>query len=147
MNDGTPSTRMARVYIGGPLTPRVTGATVERLRNIHQADMLNYIVWDAGGAGFCPHVNTQTFGGRVPEAVFLDGDLAWLEVADAVMLTPDWATSLGAREEASLALAWGIPIFVTIEKLKLWLSEQTFYFRGRGPAVVDDAETVRAVVS
>ena len=129
-------TRLPRVYTAGPFRakPDPNNQWVQH-QNIERANALNFEVWRAGAAGFCPHTNTRNFQGALPDAVYLAGDLAWLEVADAVLVTEDWATSTGAREEVRLALAWGIPVFRYVGSLVAWMHQQPFTFaRSMPPA-------------
>lgn len=121
--------RMARVYCAGPFRakPQVENQWVQH-QNIERANTLNFEVWKLGAAGFCPHTNTRNFQGALPDAVYLAGDLAWLEVADAVLVTEDWDRSAGAREEVRLALAWGIPVFRFPGSLAAWLERTHFAY-------------------
>jgi hypothetical protein len=123
------SLRMARVYICGPFRakPDPQNQWVQH-QNIERANTLCFAAWEMGAAGFCPHTNTRNFQGALPDAIYLQGDLAWLEVADAVLVTEDWSRSVGAREEVRLALAWGIPVFRYPGTLAAWLNRTRLTF-------------------
>ena len=44
--------------------------------------------------------------------VWLEGDMELLRRCDAVVLTPDWERSSGARAERQAAYNWSIPVYV-----------------------------------
>lgn len=82
-------------------------------------------VWKLGHAALCPHANTMFFqdADGCDDEVWLEGDLEMLKRCDAVLVTPDWQRSSGARAEVQKASEWGIPVFFTIETLKEWLNQ------------------------
>ncbi len=53
--------------------------------------------------------------------MWLNGDLEILKRCDAVLMTPDYERSSGARAERDEALRVGLPVFYTIETLAEWL--------------------------
>lgn len=76
-------------------------------------------------AALCPHANTMFFqdADGCADEVWLEGDLEMLKRCDAVLMTPDWAKSSGARKEAAYAMELGIPVLYSIEEVKQWLSQ------------------------
>ncbi len=69
-----------------------------------------------GHAPLVPHLNHFWHArSPQPDRVWLDLDLAWLEVADAVLRLP--GASEGADEECRLAAKRGIPVYDAIEGL------------------------------
>ena len=110
---------MRVVYIAGPYRGPHAWAIEQ---NIRAAEVLALEVWRLGAAALCPHANTAHFQGAAPDALWLAGDLAMLRRCDAVMLTPDWRRSSGARAEVLDAHACGIPVFDDLAELGAWLT-------------------------
>jgi nucleoside 2-deoxyribosyltransferase len=108
---------MKTVYVAGPFRGKDSW---EMEQNIRRAETLALEVWRAGFAALCPHCNTRFFQGAAPDEVWLDGDLALLTGCDAVLMTPDWERSQGARAEREFALGQGVPVFYTLESLVQW---------------------------
>lgn len=98
---------MKLIYIAGPYRGDVD-------RNIQQVRQIAIALWEAGFAVIAPHLNTAHFNDdcKVADEVYLMGDLVILQRCDAVVLTPDWATSQGATDEFVFAVYHGIPTFV-----------------------------------
>ena len=97
------------VYIAGPLG----GATPEHVAsNIAQAASYREPIALAGGCPVCPHTMTQgLYGADVDERFWLDAMLALLARCDALLLTPGWETSAGARAEHARTLTRHVPAF------------------------------------
>lgn len=110
---------MKVIYIAGPFRAS-SGWGVEC--NIRRAEELALEVWKLGVAVICPHTNTRFFSGAADDDIWLKGDLELLRRCDAVMLTPDWARSSGARAEVEFANTYSIPVFCNLVDLKSWLS-------------------------
>lgn len=119
------------VYIAGPYKP-YPGRTTEQ--NIQQAREMSIALWDAGYTTICPHLNTSNFENdtRIPDEVFLLGYLEMLTRCDAIVLTPDWEMSSGAKAEVDRANQLGIPCYVYPDKPQLrpsigslWRSRKT----------------------
>jgi nucleoside 2-deoxyribosyltransferase len=110
------------VYVAGPFraSPDQSDQWAQT-QNIRQAEALGLEVWRMGAAAVVPHLNTSHFQGTLPDTVWLDGDLAILSKCDAVLLTPDWAKSHGATAERTFALERGIPVFESIDELRVWV--------------------------
>lgn len=110
---------MRVVYVAGPFRGKSHWEIHENIRN---AERLALEVWRSGAAALCPHTNTIHFQDVAPDNVWLEGDLAMLERCDGIIMTPDWTRSTGARAEHTHAKNKGIPVFYTIDELKLWLA-------------------------
>jgi hypothetical protein len=107
------------VYIAGPY--RAPNAW-EIEQNIRRAEGLALEVWRAGAAAICPHANTRFFQGAAEDGLWLEGDLEILKRCDAILMTPNWTLSNGARAELACAMAHGIPAFYTLDELRRWLA-------------------------
>lgn len=112
---------MKLVYVAGPFRGPDHWAIWQ---NINRAAALALEVWRAGAACICPHANTFPFQNAAPDDVWLEGDLVMLGRCDAILMTPDWQRSSGARAEKAFADARGIPIFYDIDSLKAWLTPE-----------------------
>ena len=108
------------VYVAGPFRGPNHWAIAENIRN---AERLALEVWRAGAAAICPHANTAHFQDAAPDHVWLDGDLEILARCDAVLMTPDWLRSTGAKAEEAFARERGILVFYTLDELLGWLPE------------------------
>lgn len=113
---------MRVVYVAGPF--RGADSWIME-NNIRRAEALALEVWRLGAACICPHTNTRFYQGAAPDDVWLDGDLEILKRCDAVLLTPDWALSSGARAERDFASRKSIPIFHRLDTLATWLRAVT----------------------
>jgi hypothetical protein len=112
---------MNLVYVAGPFR---AANSWDMEQNIRRAEALALDVWRLGAACICPHANTRFFQNAAPDEVWLKGDLEMLARCDAMIMTPDWERSAGAREEHRYAITWGIPVFYELPPLQQWLSER-----------------------
>ena len=100
-----------KVYISGPLT---TSGNV--LENLDRAMAAARRLIDAGFAPFCPHLTYHVDpGGEIPHAVWLEAELPWVQVADAVLRLP--GESIGADMEVEHATIHGVPVFGSVGEL------------------------------
>jgi hypothetical protein len=109
---------MKVVYVAGPFRGQHSFAIAE---NVRRAERLALEVWRLGAACICPHTNTAHFQGAAPDHVWLDGDLEILRRCDALIVTPDWERSSGARAEVDFAREHRIPVFLSLTSLDAWL--------------------------
>ena len=103
------------VYVSGPYT---TGGNT-REHNLAVAIALGMAVRAVGMTPLVPHL--AVLPPNPTESVWkaaMRDCLAFLLRCDALILTPDWHTSRGARVERWLAKRWGIPVFESIEELQ-----------------------------
>ena len=119
---------MKLVYVAGPfraMNPNGKSNAWGVQTNIMAAMKLALEVWKLGHAALCPHANTMFFqdADGCADEVWLDGDLEMLRRCDAVLVTPDWQRSSGARREVQEASTLGIPVFFNIDELKVWLDD------------------------
>jgi len=106
--------KMKIIYIAGPFR---ASNDWDRENNIRRAEGLALEVWRAGFAALCPHCNTRFFNGAAPDDIWLNGDLAMLKRCDALLTTPDWERSSGAKAEVAFAKTWEIPVFYSLNVL------------------------------
>lgn len=106
---------MKLIYIAGPFRAKNDW---DRENNIRRAETLALEVWRAGFAALCPHCNTRFFDGAAPDEIWLKGDLEMLDRCDALLATPDFERSTGAKAEIAFAQERGIPVFLTLQRLK-----------------------------
>lgn len=118
---------MKLIYVAGPFR----GANSwEVENNIRRAETLALEVWRLGAAAICPHCNTRFFNGAAPDELWLSGTLEMLKRCDAIIVTPDWRKSSGARAEVEFAIDVGIPVFSSVstvanlQALAEWLTLQ-----------------------
>lgn len=123
---------MKVVYVAGPFRAGVAGAE-PRVQdswgiqnNVMAAMALALEVWKLGAVAICPHANTMFFqnASGADDRVWLEGDLELVRRSDAMLMTPDWERSSGARAEKTFAEDLGIPTFRTLDALKSWLARQ-----------------------
>jgi hypothetical protein len=107
------------IYVAGPFRGPDSWA-IEN--NIRRAEALALEAWRLGAAVICPHTNTRFFQGAAPDHLWLDGDLAILRKCDAILMTPDWERSSGARAELEDARAHGLPVLFNLNELADFLN-------------------------
>lgn len=98
-------------FVAGPYR----AATREGIeRNIQAARQVAARLWERGFGVICPHLNTAHFHDDCQvsdEGVYLSGYLEMLaRSADVVVALPGWESSIGARDEVSVAMLLDIPI-------------------------------------
>jgi hypothetical protein len=114
------------IYIAGPFRAPSTAMPGQQNswgihQNVTRAMELSLQVWGLGAVGLCPHGNTFCFQNALSDDIWLEGDLALLAKCDAVIVTPDWERSSGARAEVKFAEDHGIPVFATLPELARWV--------------------------
>ena len=105
---------MRKAYIAGPL--RGDGTEHVITQNRDRAASVARELWRAGFSVFCPHLNTAGMVGLLDgcgkgEDAFIEGDILWLQHADALFMLTDWERSEGARREHAVALDCKIVIY------------------------------------
>jgi Domain of unknown function (DUF4406) len=109
------------VYVAGPFT----GATRDAVEaNIAAAVETGLEVARIGACPVIPHSNTAhpTFEDLQDYEWWIDATAKMLTKCDALITTPNWEHSRGARGEVLLARERGIPVFHSLSDLKAWLS-------------------------
>lgn len=115
------------VYVAGPFRAMNANGRVNCWgvqKNVMAAMTLALEVWKLGAVALCPHSNTMFFSDAdgIADNMWLDGDLELVRRCDALILTPDWERSSGARAEAKYADSHNIPVFFSIAALQDWLT-------------------------
>ncbi len=106
---------MKVIYIAGPFR---AANSWDMEQNIRRAEELALEAWRLGFAVVCPHTNTRFFHGAAEDSIWLDGDIEIMRRCDAVLFTPDWERSSGARAEHEAANAVGLPVFFSLSALR-----------------------------
>ncbi len=104
------------IYIAGPYSGPDSWAREE---NIRVAEGLALELITEGLAPICVHATARFWYGRVSEAAAIAADMALLRRSDAVLLCPLWQRSRGTGMEIREAVELKIPIYETIEDLKM----------------------------
>lgn len=100
---------MKRIYIAGKLNDMA----VDYLLNVHKMMVTAEEVRKAGYSIYVPAIDLImgiAFGYTKYEDYF-NNSQPWLEVSDAIFLTPGWETSKGTEKEIQLAWKNDIPVF------------------------------------
>lgn len=102
-----------RVYVAGPYSGNSVLAVLD---NISQARRAAPLVARAGWAPFCPHYDsdwsahmTKAEHAAMSVDVYKAFSMAYVEVADVVLLLPGWENSGGTLAEKARAVELGIP--------------------------------------
>lgn len=107
------------IYVAGPIRDETAWG---REQNIRRAEGLALEVWQAGGAGVCMHSMTRYYCEKdASYETWMAGDMEILSRCDAVLLTPDWEKSPGARAEVEFARCLGIPVLHTAGAMRLFV--------------------------
>jgi hypothetical protein len=110
--------RLKRVYIAGAYSADNVLSVFENMR---KGMMLANQVRQLGYAPWCPWMDFMYFFINNDEPYSIQNcyeySLAWLEVSDAILFTPDWRTSHGAKKEHEYAVKHEIPIYYTLSQL------------------------------
>ena len=107
-----------RIYIAGPYSaPDVLSV----FSNMRRGMILATQVRKLGFAPFCPWMDFMYYFLDQENSFDLENcyeySLAWLEVSDGILFTPDWRTSHGAQMEHAYAIEHHIPIFYNLMDL------------------------------
>lgn len=112
---------MKRVYVAGPYS---ADNVLDVFANMRRGMKLSVEVRQMGFAPFSPWMDFYYFLLNEADAFDLQNcyrySLAWLEVSDAIIFTPDWEKSYGARKEHEFAVKNNIKIFYTLTGLASW---------------------------
>lgn len=115
-----------RVYVAGAYSAdNVLGV----LDNMRRGMVLSKDVFRAGFAPWCPWMDYHyqlllQEGETLTIQDYYEYSMAWLEVADAVLVVPNSEHSKGTQAEIARALELSIPVFTCLATLKKWDSNQ-----------------------
>lgn len=109
---------MKVVYIAGPFRADAPWG-VEN--NIRTAEFFGLEVAKLGAVPLIPHTMYRFFDGSLPDEFWLGGTMELLCKCDAVLLTPKWFLSTGAKAEKAEAERIGIPVFHNLVEVERWL--------------------------
>lgn len=118
------------IYVAGPFTAPTPDAVRD---NIRRAAALGHEVRKLGAYVLVPHLLGAPYV-HAASAIELPDDFGYrwwigetlehMRRCDAVIMTPDWETSNGARGERDDARRRSQPCFLTLPQLKDWLGAQ-----------------------
>ena len=106
-----------RIYIAGPYTAPTAD---EQGKNIERARDAAAELYRKGHVPFSPHTMTAWFDHSypdIPRKHYLETDLEWLELCDAILMLPGWQLSNGACAEHKLAESLGLQIFYSLDEV------------------------------
>ena len=74
---------------------------------------------------FCPFIDSSFFlmlreGEEITQDCIYEYSLSWLSVSDCVLVIPGWENSKGTIAEIAKAKEIGIPVFYSMDTLKVW---------------------------
>ena len=90
------------IYVAG----RYRGKTdTEQAENILHAQRVAIRLWELGWICFTPHLNTANFNwfSNLPDEVWLNGGLKFLEFCSSIFMLKGWEQSAGAKRELEVA--------------------------------------------
>ena len=132
--------KIKKVYVAGLLTPRgihSKNLAIDHL--INQRKMIRYAL-DVFFAGYDPFV--PAFDHKfwmvmdddefITEAMIKRYSKTWLEACDAMVLTPGWQKSTGTLIEIKHAEEREIPVFKSLEELKVYSEREDKEDAGAG---------------
>lgn len=96
------------VYIGGPYRAK---SEWQVLQNIRRAERVGLTWAKKGHAVLIPHKAFAFMGGALPDAYFIEADLAFLAKCDAMVVLPGWRKSAGTLGEIAFAREHGIQLY------------------------------------
>ncbi len=113
--------RLPKIYVAGPML-----GSGDPYENVHIAVRAADLLRKAGAAVFVPHLNA-VWQMIAPAEGWLEHDLEWLAVCDAVYRIP--GDSPGGDTEVEAARTIGIPVFGSLDEAVSWVRNR----RGMGP--------------
>lgn len=114
---------MKRVYIAGKLNDMAC----DYIKNVHRMIIWSEKVRKLGFAVYVPGTDflQGLIFGNWEYADYFDNSQAWLDVSDAIFLTPGWETSEGTKREIERAKGQGMPVYSDLDLLAKKLGSLT----------------------
>lgn len=111
---------MKRVYVAGPYNANNICACLDNMRIGIQTTIE---VIKAGYAPFCTWIDFhyRLMDGSITREMYQAQSMAWLRVADAVLVLPGYEKSLGTQAEIAEAIRIKIPVYYSLVDLKYGL--------------------------
>lgn len=114
-----------RLYVAGILTPVghfSANPAIDYVIALREMTKWSWKALQAGFDPFCPALDWMFWmvmesGEYMTEAMIKRYSKSWLEVCDAVMLTPGWQKSKGTLAEIKRAEELEIPVFKSLDEL------------------------------
>lgn len=106
-----------RIYIAGPYTA-MRPSDVDR--NIITARDAQAELFRMGHTPLCPHSMTARFERDYPDIsyeVYINTDLEWLKLCDAILMLPGWKGSKGSIKEHQFAIDNGIEVYYSLKEV------------------------------
>lgn len=113
---------MKVVYVAGAFRGKTSWDVAENVRNAERAGL--EMVNNVDVMPIIPQANTALFDGHKTAEFWIEGTLELLRRCDAVyVFNPDHAkTSVGTKGEIWEANRLKIPVFYSLDDIKLWLT-------------------------
>ena len=98
------------IYVAGPYRSKTPGGQAE---NIWHASRVAIRLFELGWVCFTPHLNTANFNwySNLPDEVWLNGGLKFLEFCEAIFMLKGWEESKGAKRELEVATERKMEVF------------------------------------
>lgn len=97
------------MYVAGPYRAETINEITE---NIQNARKVATILWKAGFAVICPHMNSAFMDGACEDETFLAGGLELVRRSDGLVLIGNWRESEGTLAELKFAQKLGKSILI-----------------------------------
>ena len=112
--------KTCRVYVAG----RLNDLAPDYIKNLHRMIKVDRELRRLGFSPYCPGLDflTGLVSGDMGYEDYFEPSQAWLEVSNAVFLTPGYEGSPGTKREVKRAIELKIPVFGTIPGL-VWFRE------------------------
>ena len=97
------------IYVAGRYRVKADSSQAE---NILHAQRVALRLWELGYVVFTPHLNTANFNwySSLPDEVWLNGGLKFLELCQAIIMLKGFEESEGAKRELEVAIGKGLEI-------------------------------------
>jgi hypothetical protein len=113
-----------RVYVAGAYS---ADNVLDVLHNIRRGIRMSTKLFIMGYAPFSPWLDyhfllqvSEEEAADITVEMFYQYSIAWLAVADALLVLPNSESSVGTQREITKAKELGIPIFYHIRDLQVW---------------------------